>query len=343
MSAIADSSNSDTTNDKVTAYHPALAVGLDVGATKIAGGVVGFPAATIHHRRVIPTAAWRDANAVLDDCLVLANELLSMAKARATGANHPVSVCIAVPENVDLEGRVTSTNTLAWRGLPLQEMFDRIAPAVVESDVRAAALAESLWGAGRGCRLFVYLTVGSGISHTLMIDGVAYRGATGNAITSASSPLSTVCTECGLRLEPVLDLIAGGLALPRRYNALGTQAVDSARDVLALAAAGDPAAVDVVRSAGEALGVTAGFLVNVLDPEILVVGGGLGLAGGLYWESFLASTRCHIWSDVNRDLPIVPAALGVDAGLIGAAATAWHRFASPHLPPSDRGFATNAL
>lgn len=343
MTATADSSNSDTTNGKGSAYYPTLTVGLDVGATKIAGGVVEFPAVTVHHRRVIPTAAWRDANAVLDDCLALADGLLALAKARAASASNPVSVCLAVPENVDLEGRVTSTNTFAWRGLPLQEMFHRLAPAVVESDVRAAALAESLWGAGRGCRLFVYLTVGSGISHTLMIDGVAYAGATGNAITSASSPLSTVCTECGSQLEPVLDLIAGGLALPRRYNARSIHVVDSAREVLALAAAGDPAAVDVVRSAGEALGVTAGFLVNVLDPEILVVGGGLGLAGGLYWESFLASTRYHIWSDVNRGLPIVPAALGVDAGLIGAAATAWRRFALPHLIPSERRIAPDTL
>jgi glucokinase len=113
--------------------------------------------------------------------------------------------------------------------------------------------------------------------------------------------------------------------------------VDSARQVLALAAAGDAVAIDVVRAAGEALGVTAGFLVNVLDPELLVVGGGLGLAGGLYWETFLDSTRSHIWSDVNRDLPILPAALGLDAGLIGAAATAWRRFAPPHLGPTGGG------
>jgi glucokinase len=303
-----------------------LAVGIDVGATKIAGGIVAFPAAQILAQRTIPTAPWRGAQAVLDDCLALARELVDLAPAVAQGGQTAVAVCMGVPENIDLEGRVTSTYTLAWRGVPVQELLGRIAPAVVESDVRAGALAESLWGAGRGARLFVYLTVGSGISHTLMIDGVAYTGATGNAITSASSPLSTVCTECGARLAPVLDHIAGGLALPRRYNARSSQPVETARQVLDLARAGDAVAGEVVRSAGEALGVTAAFLVNVLDPERLVVGGGLGLAGGLYWDSFLASTRAHIWSDVNRDLPIIPAAVGTAAGLIGAAATAWRRF-----------------
>ena len=66
----------------------------------------------------------------------------------------------------------------------------------------------------------------------------------------------------------------------------------------------------------------------MLDPEAIVVGGGLGMAGGLYWDRLVASTRTHIWSDTNRDLPIMPAALGVDAGFIGAAATIFRRRAN---------------
>ncbi len=84
--------------------------------------------------------------------------------------------------------------------------------------------------------------------------------------------------------------------------------------------AGDPVAIDVVRTAGEALGTSAGFLVNILDPESLIIGGGLGQARGLYWASFVTSTRSHIWSNTTRDLPILSAALGTNAGLVGAAA-----------------------
>src|SRR5215510_10622523 len=82
----------------------------------------------------------------------------------------------------------------------------------------------------------------------------------------------------------------------------------------------DPVALDVVRTAGESLGVSPAFLASTLDPEAVIVGGGLGLAGGPYWESFLSSTREHIWAENSRDLPILKAALGADAGLIGAAA-----------------------
>jgi glucokinase len=91
-------------------------------------------------------------------------------------------------------------------------------------------------------------------------------------------------------------------------------------EVLAAANADDSSAAHVVKTAGEALGVGLAWLVNVLDPEAVIVGGGLGLAGGLYWDSFIAAARGHIWAEAARDLPILPAALGPDAGLIGAAA-----------------------
>jgi glucokinase len=152
------------------------------------------------------------------------------------------------------------------------------------------------------------------------------------------------CTECGARVKVVLEEIASGPALVARYNQALNLANREAKanpglqrpgqsvrgeEVLAEANTGHPLATQVVKTAGEALGVGAGWLVNVLDPESVIVGGGLGLAGGLYWDSFVASTREHIWAEAARDLPILPAALGVEAGLIGAAATVIRRRGNP--------------
>ena len=81
-----------------------------------------------------------------------------------------------------------------------------------------------------------------------------------------------------------------------------------------------------MQSGAAALGATIAWLVNVLDPEAVVIGGGLGLSEGTFWESLLASARQHIWSDLHRDLPIVRATTGPDAGLIGAGAAAWKKF-----------------
>ncbi len=165
------------------------------------------------------------------------------------------------------------------------------------------------------------MTVGTGISSCLVQDGRPFAGARGNALVLASSPVTTSCTECGAELRPVLEEFASGPALVRRYNDCGGAQAQRGEDVLAAAAGQSLSAVSIVASAGAALGVSVGWLVNVLDPQAVIVGGGLGLAGGLYWERFVDSTREHIWAEDSRDLPILMATLGPDAGLIGAAAS----------------------
>ncbi|HJZ46397.1 MAG TPA: ROK family protein [Roseiflexaceae bacterium] len=305
-----------TDNGRRTTDH---AIGLDVGGTKIAGGVVALDTGQVLTRRMIPTRAERGGDAVLADARALAEAL------RADAGHLGAGVCgvgIGVPELVDLAGNITSGHTIAWRGLPVRERFGRFGPSVVESDVRAHALAEARYGAGRSFKQFVFVTVGTGISSCLVQDGIPYAGARGNALVLASSPLTTACTTCGAKLRPVLEEFASGPALVARYNHAGAGTAARGQDVLAAAEAGDTSAMHVVFTAGEALGVSVGWLINVLDPEAVIVGGGLGSAGGLYWKSFVAAARAHIWAEASRDLPILMAALGPDAGLIGAAIAA---------------------
>jgi glucokinase len=287
------------------------AIGLDVGGTKIAGGVVALDTGQVLARRAIPTRAERGGEAVLADALALAEALRADADRLAVCVR---GIGVGVPELVDLAGHITSGHAIAWRGVPVLERFRRLGPGVVESDVRAHALAEARYGAGRPFQLFAFVTVGTGVSCCLVQGGRPYAGARGNALILASSPLTTTCTACGATLRPVLEEFASGPALAARWGAARGE------DVLAAAAEGDREAIQVVESAGAALGVSVGWLVNVLDPEAVIVGGGLGLAGGRYWESFVAAAREHIWADASRDLPILMAALGPDAGLIGAAA-----------------------
>jgi len=152
-------------------------------------------------------------------------------------------------------------------------------------------------------------------------EGRPHVGARGNAILLASSPLTTVCSHCGTVLQPVLETFAGGPGLVASYNAVTGQQFTRAEAVLAAAHDGDRDAVRIVRHAAQALGVAVGWLVNVLDPAAVIVGGGLGSVDGLYWECFVAAAREHIWSAETRALPILHAGLGPDAGIIGAAAT----------------------
>jgi len=187
--------------------------------------------------------------------------------------------------------------------------------------VRAAARGEMLYGAGRGRKVCVYVTVGTGVSYCLCIDGVPYRGAQGYAIHFASSPLSMRCQACGSLQAPIVEEISSGPGLTRAYAKAAGVPVAGAEAVLAAAEAGDAAARRIVDDAAHLLGAAIGLVINMLDPEAVVIGGGLGTAEGIYFPKVVAETRAHIFSEDCRNLPIVRATLGPDAGMIGAAAS----------------------
>jgi glucokinase len=191
---------------------------------------------------------------------------------------------------------VRSAETVDWREVDLGAAFGEVAALVrVESDVRAAASAEARLGAGREQTDFLYLSVGSGISHCLVVDGRARRGAHGAAIGTGA---------------PLVEQWSGGLALAR----LSGHA--SAEDALA-----DPAAATIVEDGARRLGLTLAMLVNALDPGAVVVGGGLGLDDG-YRGLFVSAMREAIYDPQARELPVLAAALGPDAAVIGAALAA---------------------
>ena len=300
---------------------PFTALGIDVGGTKIAAGAVTFPDGRVHLRREIPTRAERGGEAVLDDVLQLATELTTEAGAQNFQLN---GIGLGVCELVSNSGEIVSSNCLRWRSADVREGLATVAPTVIEADVRAAALAEAIFGAGRQNRVFVYVTVGTGISSCLVLDGKPFTGARGVTGTAASSLLPHLGQPWDSGAPATLEQIASGPALVVRFNQLHGHA-QSGQEVLTAARSGNASALTVVRTAGEALGATIAWLVNVLDPETVIIGGGLGLSEGPYWDSLIVSTRKHIYSDLHRDLPILRAATGADAGVIGAAAAAWKK------------------
>jgi len=153
-----------------------------------------------------------------------------------------------------------------------------------------------------------------------------------------------VCTHCGAKLRPVLEEFASGPAIAKRFVQARkvrngeSKEICTAEEVFRAASSGNEDAKEILTSAGEALGVSVAFLVNVLDPEMIVMGGGLGMAGGLYWDTFQRSCRDHIFADNSRGLPIVCAKLGIDAGLVGAAAIV---FAQQHRSKANYAYETD--
>jgi glucokinase len=264
-------------------------VGLDVGGTKVAGGLVELPAGRIVAHERIATGAARGGAAVLADCVALAARLIA-------GAAEPVAaIGVGLPELVDPRGAVTSAANFDLRGTDVAAAFAHLAPTAVEADVRAAALAEARLGAGRPYGSVLYVSVGTGISHTLVLDGVPYAGARGNALVLGS---------------PLVEEVAGGPAIAR----LAGRA--SAEEALA-----DPACAAVVEGAAAALGAALAALVNATDPEVVVVGGGLGL-DARYRAAAERALRAGVFATSTAALPVLPASLGADAGVVGAALSA---------------------
>lgn len=264
-----------------------LAIGIDVGGTKIAAALVDTATGAVEERFEVPTEPARGPAAVLADCVQLADEL---------GEGHGgLPIGLGVCELVDPAGRTHSAVTIDWRDTDLALAFGPLGRATIESDVRAAAVAEARFGAGRGVEHLLYVTVSTGIAHCLVIGGRAYMGARGNAI----------CTGA-----PQLEEVASGLALARAGGR------ERAQDVLA-----DPSLDDVVEEAAGRLGGGLAELVNTLDPGLVVIGGGLGLVDR-YRHLAVAAMRPMIFADTTRDVPVVPAELGKDAGVIGAALAA---------------------
>jgi glucokinase len=301
---------------------PFQTIGIDIGGTKIAAGVVRFPAGTILARRIVPTLAQRGEQAILDDISRLTEDLVRTAASNGMSLG---GIGLGICELVDAEGQIFSGHSIQLQKQSIVERLARFAPVVLEADVRAAALAEALFGAGRPFRTFLYITIGTGISSCLMIDCKPFVGAHGATGTMASSPMETACEKCGDVTCATLEEKASGPALVARFNEHHPDAARTGQDVLTAASAGDVRALEVVCSAGKAVGATVGLLVNVLDPEAVIVGGGLGLSKGSYWDSFVQTVQSTIYSDACQKIPILHAKTGEGAGLLGAAATAWRK------------------
>ena len=294
-----------------TALNSLHAIGIDVGGTKIAAGLVDLQTGAVASRRQVDTEFKRGGEPVLADVRQIAIDL--MAQAARSGVDLQ-GIGIGVAELVSPEQDIFSGYRIAWKGLDVKERLSHLLPTAVNSDVRAAARAESRFGAGRPFRQFIYVTIGTGVSAVLVQDGEPFCGSRGAALVIGNGPTRRVCGTCGEVTMPVLEDIASGPGIAAAYGTSG-----GADEVLQAAAGGDARAIAVIDHAASELGQVLALLVNSLDPEAVIVGGGLGCAPGRYWDRLQAAIRAGLWDRDERMLVIYQAELGTDAGLIGAA------------------------
>jgi len=288
-------------------------IGVDLGGTKILAGVVARDG-TIGRTIEIPTPDAAQEQ-VLEAIDTVVEDLLE---------DGAVAIGYGVPLNIDRRTGVA----LRAVNLPLHQVHfpDRARaryglPAGVENDGNAAALAEWRLGAGRGVTDLIMLTLGTGVGGGLVIDDHLYRGwaELGHVVVVAGGqPCQGNCHGHGH-----LEAHASGLAADRAAAELYGPGAD-APVLVARARAGDTAAIEALEEIGRLLGAAIGSLVNIFDPDIVIIGGGFGAAAAdLVLEPARIAARADAIQPADETLRIVEAELGDEAGLIGAALVAF--------------------
>lgn len=302
-------------------------VGVDLGGTSIraavATGAGTHGPAAVHH-----TPASLGPAAVLDAVAAAVRE----AAAGATVGG----VAIGIPGPLDPATGVVfeAPNLPGWSHVPAARLLEERlgCRVVVHNDARLATYAEWIAGAGRGTRHMLFLTVSTGVGGGMILDGALYAGATGIAGELGHVAVDTEGRRCLQGHPGCLEGVSSGTAIAgRAREALAAGASSSlgqvdpglldARAVEEAARDGDRLALGLFEDAGRALGRAIGGFVNIFNPEVLVIGGGLINSGELLFGPLHAAVREIAFADALRPCRIVPAALGTDAGLVGA--TAW--------------------
>ena len=292
-------------------------IGVDLGGTKIASGVVDRDG-TVQERRERQTPVSSEA-ALLEGLDEVVEDLLD----DGIGA-----IGFGIPSRIDQRsGRTLSSTNIPLAGVDFRDrMADRFGlPVGIDNDANAATIAEWRFGAGRGVRHMVMLTLGTGVGGGLILDGRPYRGSIGAGAELGHMVIDFDGPHCqgSCRGHGHLEVLASGTAGTAAAKAvLGGQA--TARDLVDRAREGDAAARGALAEIGRRLGAGLVTILNVFDPELIVVGGGFAAgAGDLVLEPAREFAVAESLSPLNELLRIVPAELGPGAGLVGAGLVAF--------------------
>ncbi|SON58890.1 Glucokinase [Mycobacterium simulans] len=295
-----------------------LTLGIDIGGTKIAAGLIDHDGALVY-KATHPTPAssraeqvWAAVAATIADALRAAD-----------GVVRAVGIASAGPVDLD-SGTVSPINIGCWHGFPLR---DRVAAAVPGVPVRLGgdgvcmALGEHWTGAGRGARFLLGMVVSTGVGGGLVLDGTPYDGRTGNAGHVGHVVVDADGDRCSCGGRGCVETVAAGPSMGRWARANGWTAPTGAgaKELADAAAGGDALALAAFRRGASALAAMIASVAAVCDLDLVVVGGGVAMSGPLLFDPLRAALADYARLDFLAGLRVVPAELGGEAGMVGAA------------------------
>lgn len=311
-----------------------LAIGLDVGATKIAAALVARDGRVVASSKA-PTGVREGNREVLDRIAVQANALAEAGEGRLKG------IGIGTPGQViSDQGIVQNAVNMGWERVNLvEEIRSRLTvdlPVWIQKDANASALGEYYYGAARGCEDFIYLSVGSGLGGGVMAGGRLVTGSTWNAAEVGHLSLDPEGSLCACGVRGCAETVVSGpglVAVTRQALAsegrppshLPEDETLTPARILEAAREGDPIAVEAFRKVGSALGIVASAAVALLNPGRIILGGGLGVAAfDLFLPPLQYELERRTLKGSLQDLQILPSRL--ESPAVGAACLVWYGF-----------------
>jgi glucokinase len=313
-----------------------LFLGIDLGGTKIFAGLVERDGRIVA-KEYRKTEAREGPEAVFDRLTDVATQLLT---AEGIDRQRVTAIGVAAPGPIDTMGGLVTAppNLPGWHDVPLAEVIEKrlSLPTFLENDGNAAALAEYRFGAGRGCEHMVYVTASTGIGGGFILDGQPYRGTSGAAAEVGHMTLLPNGPLCGCGNRGCLEALASGTAIAREACervargvptliaelAEGDLSNISAKLVAQAADEGDIEAQLILDEAMGYFGIGMANLVNLLNPRIIVIGGGLTNMGERLFDPVRRTIDRRAFRTSAHAVEVRAAQLGHDVGLLGAAAVA---------------------
>ncbi len=317
---------------------PSYIIGVDLGGTNIVVGAMPEDGSREIAFRTQPTYATQGADSVVDRMTQMIEDVIALTSAETGAARENfLGIGVGAPGPLDrAAGVIITAPNLGWKMFPLR---DRIQSATgltttLDNDANCATLGEAWTGAATGARNVIGVTIGTGIGGGIIIDGKLYHGASDVAGEIGHMTIDSTGRRCGCGNYGCLEAYASGTAIAERAREALLGEVEgalltmcegklervTAQMVYKAAKSGDLVALDVVRETARFLGAGIGALLNVLNPEVVVLAGGVVNAGEALFAPLRAEIRRRAFAPAVDACRIVPGALGSSAGVVGAVA-----------------------
>jgi predicted NBD/HSP70 family sugar kinase len=298
-----------------TIHHQSL-WGIDLGGTKIEGAILDPTDVSLANYRLrVPTESPKGYQHILEQLARLVGEI-----EQQSGMMRPKRIGVGTPGTTNPKtGLLKNSNTLCLNGKPLAEDLSKIlgVEAVLANDANCCALAEATLGAAQGVKTVFGIILGTGVGGGIVVDGCVLTGAHGSCGEWGHNPLRGEDTPCYCGRSGCVEMVCAGPSLEKYYVSLTGKSL-RLPEIVALAETGDEPATATLERLREKFAEALGAVVNILDPDAIVIGGGVGNLDLLYTPETRLAVQKHLFND-RFDTPLLRPTLGDSAGVFGAA------------------------